>query len=106
MANKKAEKFSNFHRVLILSLLEKNKKGYSVSELSIKLELSRVAVYHHLRWLEKRGLAKPENPADSVGNPVKWNVTDKADPVPLKILEWANKMFKFDKELKSSSFKP
>lgn len=105
MANKKAEKFSNFHRVLILSILyDKKPEGFSVSELSEKLGLSRVAVYHHLGQLEKRSLVKKTAPEKSVGNPVKYVVTERADPVPKKVLEWANKLFKIDKELKSSAF--
>lgn len=106
MANKKAEEYSNFHRVLILSILyEKKPDGYSVSELSNKLGISRIAVYHHLEWLEKkRNLVKQTAPGKSVGNPIKWVVTDKADPVPKNVLKWAHKLFKLGKELKSTAF--
>lgn len=107
MANKKAEIYSNFHRVLMLRLIyDKGEEGYSASELSKELGISRIAVYHHLEFLEKRNLVKPKAPEKSVGNPIKYICTDKADPVPKKILDWANRMFKFDKELKSSVFKP
>ena len=105
MANKKAETYSNFHRVLILRLLfDKKEEGYSVTELSKELGISRIAVYHHLEWLGKRGLIKSEQPKKSVGNPIKWRDTDKADPVPLKVLDWANRMFKFDKKLKQKVY--
>jgi DNA-binding transcriptional ArsR family regulator len=101
MANKKAEKYSNFHRVLILKLLyDKKPEGYSASELSKKFGISRIAVYHHLEHLEGYGLVKQTTPEKSVGNPIKWVVTPKASPIPKKVLKWANKMFKFDKKLK------
>lgn len=98
--------YSNFNRALIISILKKYGKK-TPTELSNHLFLSRRAVNNHLKFLENRGLIKKEIVKD-VGNPRYYELTSKAQPVPEKIMLWANNMFNINKKLKEvkNSFTP
>lgn len=105
MANRKAEVYSNFHRVLILSLIkDRGEKGFTISDLSRKINLSHRSIRHHLNWLENRKLVTPIPQPHTLHNPVIYIATKQADPIPLNVLKWAKFMFRYGKNLKEEAF--
>lgn len=93
-------------RAKILALLKK--EPMNISELIRRSKMSRPTIYHHLTELKKRKLVSEKKFPHKKGTPVLlYYPTDKADPVPLKILETFELLYPkvFKKVPKSSKSK-
>lgn len=76
-------------RALILSKIdaaEKQNKDLTIDGLAKETGLSRASIYLHLRTLKSRKLIKEKRDIKKLGQPI-YLTTNKADPIPLKLLE-------------------
>lgn len=99
MVNKKATPYNNWKRVKILTIL--SKQELTMTELSEMFGISTKSIYNHLKTLSKKGLIiKLEPDTSKPGHPVKYKASKKAQPIPQKLIDFAEFMFNFEKSQK------
>jgi len=90
MVNKETPIYT-LSRAKILSVLKKY-EPLSIEDLSKKSGLSRASVYNHLKTLKHHKLITQKQDLKKLGQPI-FITTNKADPVPLTILNMFEKIF-------------